>query len=306
MLRNQLFQQLHSQVLLLHTGDFLQELGVKQGKFGPHIGEQINDSFALDAVLQQLIDALVDFRKCKLLAGFSARRKANKHCTHCFKKVCFGACLLIYHTAAQGKRLFEQQSLFDIDVLCFFLIRQVMLCYRFAQQEVNAATNHPCLFQVVAGREVVVVKTVEQVAAHFQLFQKLGISSLAHVRVAEVLFVPHGIVVHGLFQGSGDAHIVHYQAAFLITENAIHAGDGLHQVMPGHRLIHIHGAQRRDIKTRQPHIHHDGNFHGGTVVLELTGKFLLVGLVADNLSPFFRVVVPLSHHHAHFLGPIRA
>ena len=61
--------------------------------------------------------------------------------------------------------------------------------------------------------------------------------------------------------------------------------------MPGHRLVHIHGGQRRHIKTGEPHIHDDGNLHRVIVVLELLGQLFLVLLVAYDVVPFLRIVV---------------
>lgn len=52
LLRNQLFQQLDGKVLLLHVGDFFKEFRVKEGELRAHIRKQVDDAFALDAVLQ--------------------------------------------------------------------------------------------------------------------------------------------------------------------------------------------------------------------------------------------------------------
>ena len=146
---------------------------------------------------------------------------------------------------------------------------------------------------------------MEEIAADFQLFQELGIGRLAHVGVAVVLLVPDGVVVHGLLERGGNAHIVHHQAALLIPENAVYAGDGLHQVVSGHGLVHVHGGQGRYVKTGEPHVHHDGDFQRGVVVLEFAGQLLLVGLVADDLPPFLRVVVALGHDHGDLFRPVR-
>ena len=68
LLGNQPLQQLDSEILLLHLGDFLQELRIEQGKARFHIGKEIDDAVALDALLQKLIDALVHLRQGNLLA----------------------------------------------------------------------------------------------------------------------------------------------------------------------------------------------------------------------------------------------
>ena len=70
-----------------------------------------------------------------------------------------------------------------------------------------------------------------------------------------------------------------------------------------HGLIHIHGGQRRHIEARQPHIHHDGYLHLVALILELLGKFLLVGFAAYNVCPFLWVLIAAGHHHLHLLSP---
>lgn len=62
--------------------------------------------------------------------------------------------------------------------------------------------------------------------AYLQLLQELGIGRLAHIGIAIVFLIPHRIVVHGLFQGGGDAHIVHHQATLLIPEHPVYPGEG--------------------------------------------------------------------------------
>ena len=109
--------------------------------------------------------------------------------------------------------------------------------------------------------------------------------------------------MHGLFQGRGDPHVIDHQPALFVAENAVHPRDGLHQVVPGHGLVHIQRGQGRHVKAGQPHIHHDGDLQGGFVVLEASGQRVPVGLVADYLAPFLRVVVFLGHDHRDFLCP---
>jgi hypothetical protein len=40
-----------------------------------------------------------------------------------------------------------------------------------------------------------------------------------------------------------DAQVVHHQPARLVLEDAVHPGDGLHQPVPPHRLVDVHGVQ---------------------------------------------------------------
>ena len=200
----------------------------------------------------------------------------------------------------------EQQRLLDKDAVGLLLFRQVVFQHALAQKEVHAAGDGLGLLKIVPGEKGAVVEAVEQIPADGELLQELGVCGLAHVGVTEVLFIPHRVVVHGLLQGGGDAHIVHHQAALLVPENAVDPGDGLHQVVPRHGLVDIHGGERRHVETGEPHIHHNGDFHGRIVVLKPPRQLLLVRLVADDPPPILRVGVALGHHHAHLLRPVRA
>ena len=93
--------------------------------------------------------------------------------------------------------MLEQECLFDVDGLCFFGIRQVMLGHRLPQQEIDASADHPCFLQIVACEEETIIKTVEETTADLQFFLKLGIGSLSHVRITVVFLVADGIIVHG-------------------------------------------------------------------------------------------------------------
>ena len=128
LLCNQFFQQLDCQVLLLHVGDFFEELRVEQRKFCTNGGKQIDNTLAFDAVFQQFIDPLVDLRQGELLPG-AVGCQTNEHRPHRLKIGRFETDLRVHHAAAQGKGLLEQKRLFDIDGLCFFGIGQIMLSH---------------------------------------------------------------------------------------------------------------------------------------------------------------------------------
>ena len=66
---NQLFQKFDCQILLLHVCHFFKELRIEQRKLSLDIREKVDNAFAFDTVLQKLVNALIYFRKRKLLSG---------------------------------------------------------------------------------------------------------------------------------------------------------------------------------------------------------------------------------------------
>ena len=115
-------------------------------------------------------------------------------------------------------------------------------------------------------------------------------------------------MLHGSFQSLGNAHIVDNQSALLLFaivsfKHTVHTGYCLHQIVTAHRLVNIHGGERRHVKTREPHVAHDGNLHWVVIFLKLGSQLLLVRLVANNLLPVVGVLVRAAHHHLHLLRP---
>lgn len=144
---------------------------------------------------------------------------------------------------------------------------------------------------------------MQLVAADLHLLPPFQQGRLGDVGVAEAVVVAVGILLHGALQRLGNADIVNDQSALLAREHAVHAGDGLHQVVAAHGLIDVHRGQRGHVEARQPHVSDDGYLHRVVVVLELAGQLLLVGFVANDLLPVFGVLVRTAHHHLHFLRP---
>ncbi len=54
-----------------------------------------------------------------------------------------------------------------------------------------------------------------------------------------------------------NADVIHDQAGRLVAEHPVHAGDGLHQAVPLHRLVDIHRVHARRVEAGQPHVAHD-------------------------------------------------
>ena len=83
----------------------------------------------------------------------------------------------------------------------------------------------------------------------------------------------------------GQAEIVHHQAAGLVLEHPVDPGDGLHQPVAAHRLVHVHGVQAGRVEAGQPHVAHDDHLERVLRVLEPLGQFLAARLVADVRLP---------------------
>ncbi len=58
-------------------------------------------------------------------------------------------------------------------------------------------------------------------------------------------------------QRVGQSDQVDDQPAGLLAVDAVHAGDRLHQVVPGQRLVEVHRVRARHVEARQPHVHDD-------------------------------------------------
>ena len=54
----------------------------------------------------------------------------------------------------------------------------------------------------------------------------------------------------------GQAQVVDYQATGLVLEHPVHPGDGLHQPVAPHRLVHVHRVEAGRVKAGEPHIPH--------------------------------------------------
>ena len=97
----------------------------------------------------------------------------------------------------------------------------------------------------------------------------------------------------------GQAQQVHDQPARLVPIDAVHAGDRLHQVVPGQRLIQIHGVRRRAVEAGQPHVADD---HKAEVIargLEALGQALAGGLGAHMVPERLGIFVGAGHDHLH-------
>ena len=100
----------------------------------------------------------------------------------------------------------------------------------------------------------------------------------------------------------GQPQVVHHQPARLVLEHPVHAGDRLHQPVPAHRLVDVHGVQARRVETRQPHVPHQHDTQRVVGVPEPLREILPPRLVPDVRLPLQRVGRRARHHHLH--GPL--
>ena len=201
------------------------------------------------------------------------------------------------HAGAQGVRLFQQHCFSQEQVLalgCFGI-----------QHKVHTTRYQLCHNQRRTVNKTAEIKPVQQILAHLKLFLKLRICNFRNIHIAIPGLVALGIFLHGSFEGRCNAHIVHDQAALFVLEHTVHTSNRLHQIITVHRLVDVHCRQRGNIKTGQPHIHHDSDLHWIIVIFELSRQFLLVRFCPNNRFPVLRVVVTAGHDHTDFLFPCR-
>ena len=108
-----------------------------------------------------------------------------------------------------------------------------------------------------------------------------------------------GVGRQRLLQFVGQTQIIDNQAAGLVLEHAIDPGDGLHEPMPAHRLVHVHGGEARRVETSQPHVAHDHDLEGVRRVPEPLRQLFASRLVADVVLPFERIRGGTGHDDLH-------
>ena len=84
-----------------------------------------------------------------------------------------------------------------------------------------------------------------------------------------------GVRLQGVLQFGRDADVVDDDSAGFVFEDSVHAGDGLHQVVIGHRFIDVHRVAAGSVEARQPHVADDHDFQFVAGVLESLFESLL-------------------------------
>ena len=72
-----------------------------------------------------------------------------------------------------------------------------------------------------------------------------------------------GVGGEGLAQLVGEAEVVHDEAAGLVLEDAVDAGDGLHEAVAAHGLVDVHGVQAGRVEAGEPHVADDDDLEAG-------------------------------------------
>src|SRR5690606_15025275 len=91
--------------------------------------------------------------------------------------------------------------------------------------------------------------------------------------------------------------VVHHKAARLVLEHPVHTGDGLHESMPAHGLVHVHGVQTRCIEPSEPHVPDYDQPEGVVRFTEALCERLTAWLVANVGLPVRRIRCRARHDH---------
>ena len=101
----------------------------------------------------------------------------------------------------------------------------------------------------------------------------------------------------GLSDVLRQAEVVHDEAAGLVAEDAVDAGDGLEQPVAAHGLVDVHGVQARSVEAGEPHVAHQHDLEWVLGIAEALCEGLAPWLVADVRLPVGRVSGRAGHHH---------
>ena len=141
-------------------------------------------------------------------------------------------------------------------------------------------------------------EAVEEAAADVVLLQH-DRHRLVLVQRGLPLPTAFGVDGEGALEFVGQAEVVDHEAAGLVLEDAVDAGDGLHEPVAAHRLVNVHGVQARRVEAGEPHVAHQHDAQRVARVAESVGQRLAAGLVADVLLPVRRVGGGAGHHDLH-------
>ena len=108
-----------------------------------------------------------------------------------------------------------------------------------------------------------------------------------------------GIDGERLLQLMGQTEVVDHQATGLVLENAVYAGDGLHEAVAAHGFVDIHRVQTGRVEAGEPHVAHDDDFEGVLRILEPLCQLLPSRLVTDVRLPRERIGLPAGHDDLH-------
>jgi hypothetical protein len=142
------------------------------------------------------------------------------------------------------------------------------------------------------------VEAVEEAPAHLVLLEHEG-HGLGLVDRSPPGAAALRVGGQRLLQLVGEPQVVHHQPARLVAEDAVHAGDGLHQAAPAHGLVDVHRVQAGGVEAGEPHVAHDDQPERVLGLPEPVGERLPAGLVPDVELPVRPVVGGARHHDLH-------
>ena len=278
-------------------GELFQKRLVEERYLHAVLLEEVYDAVALHGLLQDGGHALVQLGVAHATAAVStfALDAEHLHAKHADERRLV-LVLLGHQALAQGERLVHE--------LC--LLQQVLgqVRSRRVEQPVGALGDAACqLLLAAAEYALAVVEAIQQVAANLKLLAELRVRRRGDVHVTVVGLVAGGVVLHGPLERTGDADVVHDEAALLAGVDPVNTGDGLHQVVTLHGLEHVHSRQAGHVEAREPHVHDDGYLHRVVVALELALHVLLVRRAAADVEPLLGVLVAHGHDDADLVLP---
>ena len=148
---------------------------------------------------------------------------------------------------------------------------------------------------VASSEEVAIVEAVQHAAQDVELFRQHRVR-LGSIHRGAATALAGGVFLEGRLQLVGNPDVVHHQTALLVLEDAIHPGDGLHQVVALHRLVDVERMDTGRIEAGQPHVAHDDDLQWVCRVLEALFQALL-DLAAVDMGPQQGLVAGRAGHH---------
>jgi len=139
------------------------------------------------------------------------------------------------------------------------------------------------------------VESVEQTAADLILFEHHR-HGFRLIERGSSCAAALGVGCQRTLEFMSESQVIDNKTAGLVLKHAVDPGDGLHQPMAAHRLIHVHGVQARRVEAREPHVpyqHHAERIAG---VAEPIRQGLAPWFVANMWLPLGRVGRATGHH----------
>ena len=122
-----------------------------------------------------------------------------------------------------------------------------------------------------------------------------GLHGLRSVDARAALTSALGVGRERLLQLVGQAEVIDHEAARLVLEDTVHAGNGLHESVATHGLVGVQGTEAGGVEARQPHVAHDDDREWVLGVAEAQSQLTAALLVADVVLPLGAVVGRPGH-----------